>query len=153
MWKGMYVNCHRDRFRMSAGRIRDRTKNNTAVFQVEVKCEKTGYHAEIEFLSKPFFGGKPHRIVGSIYKPEHKKPIMTLKGEWNGIIHAKPSHGKEFTFLDVKAKPEVSKVNSIILPFSKESHLLMPFLDRAMGLLLEMPFQKCKYSNSNFLGM
>ena len=39
---------------------------------------------------------------------------MTLKGEWNGIIHAKPLHGKEFLFLDVKAKPEVSKVSILL---------------------------------------
>lgn len=81
------------------------------LFQVDIKCEKTGYHAEIEFLTKPFFGGKPHKIAGNIYKQGLKKPIMTLKGEWNGVIYAKALHGEEFLFLDVKAKPEVFKVN------------------------------------------
>lgn len=77
---------------------------------MEVKCEKTGYYAEIEFLTKPFFGGKAHKIAGSIYKQGLKKPVMTLKGEWNNVIFAKTLHGEEYTFLDVKAKPEVSKV-------------------------------------------
>uniref|UniRef100_A0A914QZ92 Uncharacterized protein n=1 Tax=Panagrolaimus davidi TaxID=227884 RepID=A0A914QZ92_9BILA len=74
--------------------------------KVEVKCEKSGYYAEIEFLTKPFLGGKPHKISGSIFKEGLKKPFVTLKGEWNNIIFAKPLKGKEFTFIDVKAKPE-----------------------------------------------
>jgi hypothetical protein len=77
--------------------------------KVEVKCEKTGYYAEIEFLTKPFFGGKAHKISGSIFKQGLKKPVMTLKGEWNNVIFAKTLHGEEFTFVDVKAKPEVPK--------------------------------------------
>jgi len=77
--------------------------------KVEVKCEKTGYYAEIEFLTKPFFGGKPHKIQGGIYKQNIKKPILAIRGEWNGLIYAKPLNGEEYLFLDVKAKPEVRK--------------------------------------------
>ncbi|KAI6183290.1 Oxysterol-binding protein-related protein 9 [Aphelenchoides bicaudatus] len=78
--------------------------------KVEVVCEKSGYHAEIEFLTKPLFGGKPHKISGSIFKSGHKKPIMTLRGEWNGLIYAKHQNAsEEFLFTDVKEKPEVQK--------------------------------------------
>jgi hypothetical protein len=77
--------------------------------KVEIKCEKTGYYAEIEFLTKPFLGGKPHKIVASVFKEGTKKPVMTLKGEWNNVVFAKPFRGKEFIFVDVKEKPEVPK--------------------------------------------
>uniref|UniRef100_A0A7E4V4K8 Oxysterol-binding protein n=1 Tax=Panagrellus redivivus TaxID=6233 RepID=A0A7E4V4K8_PANRE len=77
--------------------------------RVDVKCEKTGYYAEIDFLTKPFFGGKPHKITGHISKQGLKKPILTLRGEWNGVIHAKTAHGDEHVFVDVKAKPEQPK--------------------------------------------
>ncbi|CAB3408578.1 unnamed protein product [Caenorhabditis bovis] len=77
--------------------------------KVKVACPKTGYYADIEFLTKPFFGGKPHRIQGSIYKEGLKKPILTIRGEWNGVMYAKPPNGEEYTFLDVKAIPEVKK--------------------------------------------
>ena len=40
-----------------------------------------------------------------------KKPIIVLRGEWNGVIYAKRGHGDEYVFADVKAKPEVRKVN------------------------------------------
>ncbi|KAI6217607.1 Oxysterol-binding protein-related protein 9 [Aphelenchoides besseyi] len=77
--------------------------------KVEVRCPETGYHAEIEFQTKPIFGGKPHKIAGSVFKRGLKKPIMTLRGEWNGVIYAKRTHGDEFQFTDVKEKPEIKK--------------------------------------------
>ncbi|RCN32197.1 hypothetical protein ANCCAN_22010 [Ancylostoma caninum] len=36
--------------------------------KVKITCEKTGYYADIDFLTKPFFGGKPHRIQGNLYR-------------------------------------------------------------------------------------
>uniref|UniRef100_A0A8R1HN36 Oxysterol-binding protein n=2 Tax=Caenorhabditis japonica TaxID=281687 RepID=A0A8R1HN36_CAEJA len=77
--------------------------------KVKVACEKTGYYADIEFLTKPFFGGKPHRIQGSVYREGTRKPILTIRGEWNGVMYAKPVNGDEYTFVDVKSKPEVKK--------------------------------------------
>lgn len=41
---------------------------NFVEIKVKITCEKTGYHADIDFLTKPFFGGKPHRILGNLYK-------------------------------------------------------------------------------------
>ncbi|CAI5439059.1 unnamed protein product [Caenorhabditis angaria] len=77
--------------------------------KVKVVCEQTGYFADVEFLTKPFFGGKPHRIQGSIYKEGQKKAILTIRGEWNNVMYAKPQNGEEYTFIDVKSKPEVKK--------------------------------------------
>ncbi|CAJ0578082.1 unnamed protein product, partial [Mesorhabditis spiculigera] len=77
--------------------------------KVKIICEKTGYYADIEFLTKPFFGGKPHRIQGNVYHEGGKKPILTIKGEWNSVMFAKPVHGDEYVFIDVKAEPEVKK--------------------------------------------
>uniref|UniRef100_A0A158R5I6 Oxysterol-binding protein n=1 Tax=Syphacia muris TaxID=451379 RepID=A0A158R5I6_9BILA len=77
--------------------------------KVTVTCPQTGYYAEVDFLTKPFFGGKPHRIIGNIYRPCFKKPILSLKGEWNGVITAKPLVGNEYLFINVKEKDEVKK--------------------------------------------
>ncbi|KAI6198011.1 Oxysterol-binding protein [Aphelenchoides besseyi] len=46
--------------------------------KVEVRCPETGYHAEIEFQTKPIFGGKPHKIAGSVFKRGLKKPITDV---------------------------------------------------------------------------
>lgn len=60
---------------------------------VAIDCEKTGYHANIEFLTKPFYGGKKHRVTADVYAPNEKKPFLTIAGEWNGIMDAKWSDG------------------------------------------------------------
>ncbi|PIO60350.1 Oxysterol-binding protein [Teladorsagia circumcincta] len=77
--------------------------------KVKIVCEKTGFYADIDFLTKPFFGGKPHRIQGSLYKEGSKKPFMTIRGEWNNVMMAKPAWGDEYLFIDVKAQPEMKK--------------------------------------------
>lgn len=76
---------------------------------MKVVCEKTGYYADIEFLTKPFFGGKPHKIQGNVFKENVKKPLLTIRGEWNGIMYAKPAIGDEYVFIDVKAEREMKK--------------------------------------------
>ncbi|VDK46304.1 unnamed protein product [Anisakis simplex] len=77
--------------------------------QVTVSCPKTGYCADIEFLTKPFFGGKAHRINANIYRVGFKKPILNIKGEWNGTMYARPLNGDEYVFIDVKEKTESKK--------------------------------------------
>ncbi|CAJ0954995.1 unnamed protein product, partial [Mesorhabditis belari] len=77
--------------------------------KVKIVSEKTGYYADIEFLTKPFFGGKPHKIQGNCYREGMKKPILTIRGEWNGVMFAKPANGDEYVFIDVTAEPEVKK--------------------------------------------
>ncbi|KAL6729249.1 hypothetical protein Aduo_000323 [Ancylostoma duodenale] len=77
--------------------------------KVKITCEKTGYYADIDFLTKPFFGGKPHRIQGNLYREGNKKPFMTIRGEWNNVMMAKPAYGEEYLFIDVRAQPEMKK--------------------------------------------
>ncbi|KAL7073104.1 hypothetical protein ACQ4LE_007906 [Meloidogyne hapla] len=79
--------------------------------KVKVHCEETQYRAEIEFIGKPLLFGKPHQISGSIYHGNNsKKPIMYLKGEWNGQIFIRQGNrGKDKLFVDTRAKPDVVK--------------------------------------------
>ncbi|MFH4974104.1 hypothetical protein AB6A40_000813 [Gnathostoma spinigerum] len=77
--------------------------------RVTVVCEKTGYSAEIDFLTKPFFGGKAHKISGSVLRNGNKKPVLSLKGEWNDVIMSKAPNGDESVFVNVKADNECKK--------------------------------------------
>lgn len=56
--------------------------------QVSISCPKTGYNTTIDFLTKPFYGGKKHQISGSIFGPD-KKQLYTLDGDWNGTMFIK----------------------------------------------------------------
>ncbi|KAF6209182.1 hypothetical protein GE061_014927 [Apolygus lucorum] len=69
---------------------------------INILCEKTGYSSKIDFLTKPFYGNKKHRIVGEIFEPDNKKPFLTIEGEWCGTLKARTPEGKEEVFADVE---------------------------------------------------
>lgn len=56
---------------------------------VTITCPKTGYYSNIEFLTKPFYGNKKHKITAEVFAPNEKKPFLTINGEWNGMMEAK----------------------------------------------------------------
>ncbi|KAL0278215.1 UNVERIFIED_CONTAM: hypothetical protein PYX00_000097 [Menopon gallinae] len=77
---------------------------------VTVTCKKTGYFANIEFHTKPFYGGKKHRVSGELFSPNDKKPFLTISGEWNGLMEAKwTDNGKTEVFVNVLVTPVTRK--------------------------------------------
>ncbi|XP_050542559.1 oxysterol-binding protein-related protein 9 isoform X2 [Daktulosphaira vitifoliae] len=82
---------------------------------VTITCPQTGYHCNIEFLTKPFYGGKKHRITAEVFAPKAKKAFVSINGEWNGSMEAKYTDGRIETFVDTKAievtKKRVRKVS------------------------------------------
>lgn len=56
---------------------------------MEIKCPQTGYYANVEFLTKPFYGGKRNKVTAEIYSPNEKKPFISIAGEWSGLMEAK----------------------------------------------------------------
>uniref|UniRef100_A0A915KGJ6 Oxysterol-binding protein n=1 Tax=Romanomermis culicivorax TaxID=13658 RepID=A0A915KGJ6_ROMCU len=83
-----------------------------------IKCEKSGYLANIEFLTKPFYGGRAHNIKGEIYRPNAKTPFATIKGQWNGQMFIKMCNNSEDKiFLDVHQIPVVKK---LVAPISQQ---------------------------------
>ncbi|KAH8297393.1 hypothetical protein KR044_011214 [Drosophila immigrans] len=77
---------------------------------VEIKCPQTGYYANVEFLTKPFYGGKRNKVSAEIYSPNDKKPFVSIAGEWSGLMEAK-WHDKNKTevFVDVNRIPIFKK--------------------------------------------
>lgn len=77
--------------------------------EVTIQCAKTGYYANIEFLTKPFYGGKKHRITAEVFQPAEKKPFLSIAGEWNGVMQAKWANGMTEVFVDTKSIPIIKK--------------------------------------------
>ncbi|OTF83082.1 oxysterol-binding protein-related protein 9-like protein, partial [Euroglyphus maynei] len=83
---------------------------------VQIECQKSGYSAKIDFLTKPFYGGKRNRINAEIFDP-NKKTLVTITGEWNGRMEAKfannhninKSTTKSEPFVDTKTLPVIRK--------------------------------------------
>nr|XP_044995166.1 oxysterol-binding protein-related protein 9 isoform X9 [Jaculus jaculus] len=77
--------------------------------ECNINCSKTGYSANITFHTKPFYGGKKHRITAEIFSPNDKKSFCSIEGEWNGIMYAKYSTGENTVFVDTKKLSIIKK--------------------------------------------
>ncbi len=74
---------------------------------VQIDCAKTGYQATIQFLTKPFYGGKKHQISGSICGAD-RKVLNTIEGDWNGTMFLKT--GKKIEILiNTQSMPQIRK--------------------------------------------
>lgn len=103
---------------------------------VEISCKETGYTANIEFVTKPFYGGKKHRVIGEILRP-NKEQIMSIEGEWNGCIYSKSPHnsGDRQVFVDTTSVPPIKKkVRSISEQELLESRNVWKEVTRALKL-------------------
>lgn len=94
---------------------------------VTITCPQTNYRAEIEFLTKPFYGGKRNRISAEVFAPSEKKSFMSISGEWSGAMEYKLSDGnsgcgpwraKQGDFVNVNELP-VSKKK--VRPIAEQS--------------------------------
>uniref|UniRef100_A0A671VY23 Oxysterol-binding protein n=1 Tax=Sparus aurata TaxID=8175 RepID=A0A671VY23_SPAAU len=70
--------------------------------ECNISCSKSGYSANIVFHTKPFYGGKKHRITAEIFPPNDKKSFCSIEGEWNGVMYAKWATGENTVFIDTK---------------------------------------------------
>lgn len=79
---------------------------------VTINCKQTGYRADVEFLTKPFYGGKRNRIQAEIYAPNDRKSFLTIQGEWSGLMESKWNDGSKAgpeVFVDVNRIPIFKK--------------------------------------------
>lgn len=82
-----------------------------------IKCEKSGLICEIEFKTKPMFGGDYNRIAGKIRSiKDESKVFYSFEGKWDGVITFKDAKGKEEVFFDADnstiLKKFVSKIEN-----------------------------------------
>ncbi|XP_068174673.1 oxysterol-binding protein-related protein 9 isoform X3 [Antennarius striatus] len=77
--------------------------------ECSISCSKSGYSANIVFHTKPFYGGKKHRVTAEIYSPNDKKSFCSIEGEWNGVMYAKWATGENTVFIDTKKMGIIKK--------------------------------------------
>ncbi|XP_060117405.1 oxysterol-binding protein-related protein 11 [Heteronotia binoei] len=62
--------------------------------KVNVNCAKTGYSASITFHTKPFYGGKLHRVTGEVKQNSTNTVVCRVQGEWNSVLEFIYSNGE-----------------------------------------------------------
>ncbi|XP_004640756.1 oxysterol-binding protein-related protein 11 isoform X1 [Octodon degus] len=62
--------------------------------KVGVTCAKTGYSASITFHTKPFYGGKLHRVTAEVKHNASSTVVCRVQGEWNSVLEFTYSNGE-----------------------------------------------------------
>ncbi|EHB09223.1 Oxysterol-binding protein-related protein 10 [Heterocephalus glaber] len=76
--------------------------------KVSINCAKTGYSATVTFHTKPFYGGKVHRVTAEVKHNPTNTIVCKAHGEWNGILEFTYSNG-ETKVIDTTTLPVYPK--------------------------------------------
>ncbi|XP_028834940.1 oxysterol-binding protein-related protein 10 isoform X1 [Denticeps clupeoides] len=76
--------------------------------KVSISCSKTGYSATVTFHTKPFYGGKVHRVTAEVKHNPTGTIVCKAQGEWNGILEFTYSNG-ETKVIDTCKLPVIRK--------------------------------------------
>ncbi|XP_053899882.1 oxysterol-binding protein-related protein 11 isoform X4 [Malaclemys terrapin pileata] len=92
--------------------------------KVNVNCAKTGYSASITFHTKPFYGGKLHRVTGEVKQNATNTVVCRVQGEWNSVLEFTYSNG-ETKYVDLT---KLSVTRKRVRPLEKQG----PFESRRL---------------------
>ncbi|XP_059195876.1 oxysterol-binding protein-related protein 10 [Centropristis striata] len=76
--------------------------------KVTINCAKSGYSATVTFHTKPFYGGKVHRVTAEVKQNQTGNIVCKAQGEWNGILEFTYSNG-ESKVIDTSKQPMIKK--------------------------------------------
>ncbi|XP_034641328.1 oxysterol-binding protein-related protein 11 isoform X1 [Trachemys scripta elegans] len=92
--------------------------------KVNVNCAKSGYSASITFHTKPFYGGKLHRVTGEVKQNATNTVVCRVQGEWNSVLEFTYSNG-ETKYVDLT---KLSVTRKRVRPLEKQG----PFESRRL---------------------
>nr|XP_047931982.1 oxysterol-binding protein-related protein 10 isoform X5 [Anser cygnoides] len=87
--------------------------------KVNINCARTGYSATVTFHTKPFYGGKVHRVTAEVKHNPTNTIVCKAQGEWNGTLEFTYSNG-ETKVIDTNKLPVIRKK---IRPIAKQGPL------------------------------
>ncbi|XP_032375235.1 oxysterol-binding protein-related protein 11 [Etheostoma spectabile] len=76
--------------------------------KVTINCAKSGYSATVTFHTKPFYGGKVHRVTAEVQNNQTGNIVCKAQGEWNGVLEFTYSNG-ESKVIDTAKQPIIRK--------------------------------------------
>lgn len=68
--------------------------------KITINCQKTNYVANVTFHTKPFYGGKLHRVSAEVKNSNQGTVACKVQGEWNNILEFSYANG-ETKIIDV----------------------------------------------------
>ncbi|KAK7893171.1 hypothetical protein WMY93_022323 [Mugilogobius chulae] len=77
--------------------------------KVNINCTKSGYSAVITFQTKPFYGGKLHKVTAEVKHNSTNAVVCRVQGEWNGSLEFSYPNG-DTRVVDVTRLPVTKKL-------------------------------------------
>lgn len=125
--------------------------------ECSIFCPQTGYYCSVNFLTKPFYGGKLHKVEASLYAPKKDfnnnnsnfspgatttkilnpelilkgKKLLTIEGEWNGSF--------EVTEITEHAFQKLPKTDPILIKYGEKHQKSKSFVN-TKDLKINRPF-------------
>ena len=126
--------------------------------ECSIFCPQTGYYCSVNFLTKPFYGGKLHKVEASLYAPKKDfnnnsnispritttttkilnpelivkgKKLLTIEGEWNGSF--------EVTEITEHAFQKLPKTDPILIKYGEKQQKSKSFVN-TKDLKINRPF-------------
>ncbi|XP_051949419.1 oxysterol-binding protein-related protein 10 [Xyrauchen texanus] len=100
--------------------------------KVTISCVKTGYSANVTFHTKPFYGGKVHRVTAEVKLNSSSFIVCKAQGEWNGTLEFTYSSG-ETKVIDTAKLPVIRKrIHPVEKQGRTESRRLWQHVTRAL---------------------
>ncbi|XP_058601732.1 oxysterol-binding protein-related protein 10 isoform X2 [Onychostoma macrolepis] len=76
--------------------------------KASICCAKSGYSSTVTFHTKPFYGGKVHRVTAEVKHNPTGTIVCKAQGEWNGTLEFTYSSG-ETKVIDTSKLPVIKK--------------------------------------------
>ncbi|KAM6893918.1 oxysterol-binding protein-related protein 11-like [Xenentodon cancila] len=76
--------------------------------KVNINCAKSGHSAVITFQTKPFYGGKLHKVTAEVKHNPTNTVVCRVQGEWNGVLEFSYTSG-ETRVVDITKLPVTRK--------------------------------------------
>ncbi|XP_038052986.1 oxysterol-binding protein-related protein 11-like isoform X2 [Patiria miniata] len=98
-----------------------------------IQCAQSGYQAAITFQTKPFYGGKVHRLNAEVKNPANTV-ICRVQGEWNGQLEFSYAGGEKKVVDLTKLSSIPKKVRPMDMQGAFESRRLWHNVSNALKI-------------------
>ncbi|XP_033118316.1 oxysterol-binding protein-related protein 10-like, partial [Anneissia japonica] len=101
--------------------------------KVNIHCQQTGFHASVTFLTKPFYGGKVHRVTAEV-KNNSGVVVCKASGEWNGLLEFTYATGEKKQIDTTRLSPTPKSVRPLEVQAPYESRKLWQHVTNSLKL-------------------
>ncbi|XP_055957963.1 oxysterol-binding protein-related protein 11, partial [Patella vulgata] len=102
--------------------------------KITISCPQTNYSSAVVFHTKPFYGGKLHRVTAEVRQGETGDVVCKVQGEWNASLDFNYANGETKSIDVQKLKVWRKRVRPIELQCENESRRLWQHVTKSLSM-------------------